>query len=399
MHIREGQFVKAGELLFTLDGRTDEANLNKARAQLAKDEAGLADAQRQLARSRELFAQNFVSQGAVDANQSQVESQTAVIAADKAPGVVDTDMQVAIRASGINPVSKLPRESLAPASEPARAIAWLCTPAADALAGQELDVRNPDLRAAVGASLGQEALRLLGLDHATACHDLMSYEDCGAKSFVDTSSACGEFEERTCDSGKPTQNSYRKLVEAVGLVAEHQRHVAESGPPDQVAGGLPRPFHRHRQLAPPGRQCGGKNGALQRFGQTADHPRAGQGDGMRHLVPAVGRGHHLVAGADAQRPQRQPGAQRAAGHRHAVPAAQAVGEALLEVRHHAPGRQPGLAQRGGDELQLHLADVGVAQQQAVVGQVDRCGIGGGAGGVHRGGQGGHAGLRRVRRGR
>ena len=31
-----------------------------------------------------------------------------------APGVVDTDMQVAIRASGINPVSKLPRASLAP---------------------------------------------------------------------------------------------------------------------------------------------------------------------------------------------------------------------------------------------------------------------------------------------
>ncbi|WP_333815523.1 SDR family NAD(P)-dependent oxidoreductase [Tabrizicola sp.] len=67
-----------------------------------------------------------------------------------APGVVDTDMQVAIRASGINPVSKLPRESLAPASEPARAIAWLCTPAADPLAGQELDVRNPELRAASG---------------------------------------------------------------------------------------------------------------------------------------------------------------------------------------------------------------------------------------------------------
>ena len=67
-----------------------------------------------------------------------------------APGVVDTDMQGAIRASGINPVSKLPRESLAPADEPARAIAWLCTPASDALAGQELDIRAPDLRAAVG---------------------------------------------------------------------------------------------------------------------------------------------------------------------------------------------------------------------------------------------------------
>lgn len=67
-----------------------------------------------------------------------------------APGVVDTDMQVAIRASGINPVSRLPRESLAPASEPAQAIAWLCTPAAEAFAGQELDVRAPDLRAAAG---------------------------------------------------------------------------------------------------------------------------------------------------------------------------------------------------------------------------------------------------------
>ena len=67
-----------------------------------------------------------------------------------APGVVDTDMQVAIRASGINPVSQLPRESLAPADEPARAIAWLCTPAADPLTGQELDVRNPDLRSAAG---------------------------------------------------------------------------------------------------------------------------------------------------------------------------------------------------------------------------------------------------------
>ncbi|WP_374429387.1 SDR family NAD(P)-dependent oxidoreductase [Tabrizicola sp.] len=67
-----------------------------------------------------------------------------------APGVVDTDMQVAIRASGINPVSKIPRENLAPAHEPARAIAWLCTPAADPLAGQELDVRAPDLRAAAG---------------------------------------------------------------------------------------------------------------------------------------------------------------------------------------------------------------------------------------------------------
>lgn len=67
-----------------------------------------------------------------------------------APGVVDTDMQGTIRASGINPVSQMPRSSLAPADQPARMIAWLCTAAADPLAGAELDVRTPDLRAAAG---------------------------------------------------------------------------------------------------------------------------------------------------------------------------------------------------------------------------------------------------------
>ncbi|MEP7058240.1 MAG: efflux RND transporter periplasmic adaptor subunit [Caldimonas sp.] len=84
VHIREGQFVKQGQLLFSLDARNDEVNVAKARAQLAKDTAALSDAQRQLARSKELFAQNFISQGAVDTNQTLVESQQAVVAADRA---------------------------------------------------------------------------------------------------------------------------------------------------------------------------------------------------------------------------------------------------------------------------------------------------------------------------
>jgi RND family efflux transporter MFP subunit len=84
VHIREGQFVKAGELLFTLDARTDEVNLAKARAQLAKDMAALADAQRQLQRSRDLLAQNFISQGAVDTNQTLVDAQQAVVSASRA---------------------------------------------------------------------------------------------------------------------------------------------------------------------------------------------------------------------------------------------------------------------------------------------------------------------------
>jgi RND family efflux transporter MFP subunit len=84
VHIREGQFVKAGTLLFTLDARVDEVNVAKARAQLAKDQASLADAQRQLIRSRELLAQNFISQSAVEATQTLVDSAAATVAADKA---------------------------------------------------------------------------------------------------------------------------------------------------------------------------------------------------------------------------------------------------------------------------------------------------------------------------
>ena len=84
VHIKEGQFVKKGESLFTLDARADEANVARARAQLTKDEAGLADAQRQLTRNRQLLSQNFISQGAVDTVQALVESAAAVVAADKA---------------------------------------------------------------------------------------------------------------------------------------------------------------------------------------------------------------------------------------------------------------------------------------------------------------------------
>jgi len=84
VHIQEGQFVKAGDLLFTLDPRPDEANVAKVRAQMVKDEAVLADAQRQLARSRDLISKNFISQGALDSTQAQVDAQLANLVADRA---------------------------------------------------------------------------------------------------------------------------------------------------------------------------------------------------------------------------------------------------------------------------------------------------------------------------
>jgi len=84
VHIKEGQSVRAGDALFTLDARNDEVNVAKAQAQLAKDQAALADAERQLVRSQDLFKQNFVSQGAIDTNQTLVDSSRAVIEADRA---------------------------------------------------------------------------------------------------------------------------------------------------------------------------------------------------------------------------------------------------------------------------------------------------------------------------
>ena len=63
------------------------------------------------------------------------------------PGTTDTDMQVPIRASGINMVSKIPRENLTPVAHPAAAIVYLCTPAADDLNGQEFSLRDEPFRA------------------------------------------------------------------------------------------------------------------------------------------------------------------------------------------------------------------------------------------------------------
>ena len=82
--IQEGQFVRQGELLFTLDDRSDQANLEKARATLLRDQATLADLERQWRRNQELLAQNFVSQGALDSVQAQRDAQLALVASDKA---------------------------------------------------------------------------------------------------------------------------------------------------------------------------------------------------------------------------------------------------------------------------------------------------------------------------
>jgi RND family efflux transporter MFP subunit len=84
VHIREGQSVKQGDLLFTLDSRTEEANVKKALAQVEKDRADLATAERNLARNRELFEQKFISQAALDTVENQVNTLRGQLAIDLA---------------------------------------------------------------------------------------------------------------------------------------------------------------------------------------------------------------------------------------------------------------------------------------------------------------------------
>lgn len=82
--VREGQVVRKGELLFVLDDRAEQANLDKARAQLLRDRVSLADLERQQRRAQELRAQNFIAPSAMDAVSAQVDSQRAALALDEA---------------------------------------------------------------------------------------------------------------------------------------------------------------------------------------------------------------------------------------------------------------------------------------------------------------------------
>lgn len=66
------------------------------------------------------------------------------------PGTVATDMQRAIKASGVNPVSQLAWEDHIPPEWPARALVWMCGAAADPWLGRDVRLRDEEVRRAVG---------------------------------------------------------------------------------------------------------------------------------------------------------------------------------------------------------------------------------------------------------
>ena len=66
------------------------------------------------------------------------------------PGTVATQMQREIKASGVNPVSQLDWDAHIPADWPAKALLWMCSPDADAFLGEEISLRDEDIRRRAG---------------------------------------------------------------------------------------------------------------------------------------------------------------------------------------------------------------------------------------------------------
>jgi multidrug efflux system membrane fusion protein len=82
VHFKEGDEVKAGDLLFSIDSRPQEGALNRARADLKRDEAQLTSARLDLDRVKRLFENSISSREDYDRAQAGFESLEATVMAD-----------------------------------------------------------------------------------------------------------------------------------------------------------------------------------------------------------------------------------------------------------------------------------------------------------------------------
>lgn len=84
VHFRDGEIVRPGQLLFTIDARPFAAALAEARANAASAASALALARNDLGRAERLVADEAVSAGEVDALRGRVRSADAALAAASA---------------------------------------------------------------------------------------------------------------------------------------------------------------------------------------------------------------------------------------------------------------------------------------------------------------------------
>ena len=84
VHFKEGQDVKQGDLLFTIDPRPFEAQIRQAEANLARDKVQAANAQKDLSRYTELLKEGSATQAQYDQIRTNAEALDAAIQADEA---------------------------------------------------------------------------------------------------------------------------------------------------------------------------------------------------------------------------------------------------------------------------------------------------------------------------
>jgi membrane fusion protein, multidrug efflux system len=82
--VKDGQSVKAGDVLFQLDSRAAQATLHQAEATLARDQVQLANASRNAGRDKTLMAKSFVSQQQFDNDSATAAALEATVKADQA---------------------------------------------------------------------------------------------------------------------------------------------------------------------------------------------------------------------------------------------------------------------------------------------------------------------------
>jgi multidrug efflux system membrane fusion protein len=82
--VKDGQFVKSGDVLFQLDARAAQAQVDQASATLARDQVQLANASRNVDRDKPLLSKDYVSHQQYDNDSSTAAALEATVKADQA---------------------------------------------------------------------------------------------------------------------------------------------------------------------------------------------------------------------------------------------------------------------------------------------------------------------------
>ncbi|MCU0756317.1 MAG: efflux RND transporter periplasmic adaptor subunit [Xanthomonadales bacterium] len=134
VRIEEGQLIRAGEIMATLEAvdveravALSEAQSGQSRAQLAETRVALANAEREWNRQRELVARKLTSQQAADAAEVQVQSLKARLAAQQAAVTVSEQALAQRRQDLDNLVIRAPFDGvvIAKAAQPGEMISPL----------------------------------------------------------------------------------------------------------------------------------------------------------------------------------------------------------------------------------------------------------------------------------